>query len=123
MLMFLNYWNWFPYLNLIGLALTPSALIGVTTDLKIPTTFQVKSSAKPSMFAYPANIVKEEKKEAKKETKVLLSTTVKAKNRALNKRVSGMEVEELPLATHPSLISQVSHASEGNKEREKEKEE
>jgi 26S proteasome regulatory subunit N2 len=39
MLVFSNFWNWFPYINFIALTLTPSAYIGVTTDLKIPTNF------------------------------------------------------------------------------------
>lgn len=107
MLVFLNYWNWFPYLNFISLALTPSAFIGINSDFKIPKGFQLKSNTKPSLFGYPANIVKEEKKETKKETKVQLSTTVKAKNRANKKNLSSIE-EELHLITHPSLISQVS---------------
>ena len=58
MLVFLNYWNWFPYINFIGLTLTPSAYIGITTDLKIPESFRIKSNAKPSTFNYPENIIK-----------------------------------------------------------------
>lgn len=59
MLVFSNFWNWFPYINFIGLTLTPSAYIGVTTDLKVPANFQLRSTAKPGTFDYPANIVKE----------------------------------------------------------------
>jgi len=62
LLVFCQYWNWFPYLNFIGLALAPSTFIGVTSKLNIPKSFQLKSNCKPSMFDYPANIVKEEKK-------------------------------------------------------------
>lgn len=62
MLVFSQYWNWFPYLNFIGLALSPSTFIGVTANLKIPKSFQLKSNCKPSLFDYPANIIKEEKK-------------------------------------------------------------
>jgi 26S proteasome regulatory subunit N2 len=58
MLVFSQFWNWFPYLNFIGLTLTPSAFIGVTTNLKIPTSFQFKSNCKPSLFNYPADILK-----------------------------------------------------------------
>lgn len=58
MLVFLNYWNWFPYLNFISLALTPSAFIGINSDFKIPKGFQLKSNTKPSLFGYPVNIVK-----------------------------------------------------------------
>ncbi len=63
MLIFAQAWNWFPYLNFIGLTLTPSCFIGVnTSNLKVPTSFKLKCNTKPSMFSYPADIVKEEKK-------------------------------------------------------------
>lgn len=39
MLVFLNYWNWFPYINFIGLTLTPTAYIGINSDFKIPKSF------------------------------------------------------------------------------------
>jgi 26S proteasome regulatory subunit N2 len=58
MLVFSQYWNWFPYLNFIGLALSPSTFIGTTANLKIPKSFQLKSNCKPSLFDYPANIIK-----------------------------------------------------------------
>lgn len=58
MLVFSNFWNWFPYINFIGLTLTPSAYIGVTTDLSVPANFEMRSTAKPGTFDYPANIVK-----------------------------------------------------------------
>lgn len=62
MLVFTQFWNWFPFLNFIGLAVAPSTFIGVTSDLKVPTSFTLKSNCKPSLFSYPADIVKEEKK-------------------------------------------------------------
>lgn len=62
MLIFCQYWNWFPYLNFISLTLTPSVFIGITTKLQIPKDFQIKSNCRPSLFDYPANIVVEEKK-------------------------------------------------------------
>ena len=60
MLLFAQFWNWFPYLNFIGLTLTPSCFIGVSSsNLKVPTSFKLKSNCKPSLFSYPADIVKE----------------------------------------------------------------
>jgi 26S proteasome regulatory subunit N2 len=38
-LIFSQYWNWFPYINFIGLSISPSMLVGVTAKLKIPTNF------------------------------------------------------------------------------------
>lgn len=104
MLVFTHFWNWFPYINFIGLTLTVSAFIGVTAKLRIPTSFTFKSACKSSMFDYPPNIVKEEKKEeTKKDTKVTLSTTVKFNARAKNKK-SGKD----DLDSEPSLSHQVS---------------
>lgn len=57
MLVFCQYWNWFPYLNFIGLSITPSVFIGVTAPIKVPKEFQIKSNCRPSLFDYPANIV------------------------------------------------------------------
>lgn len=87
MLIFCQYWNWFPYLNFISLALSPSVFIGVTTKIQIPKDFQIKSNCRPSLFEYPANIVVEEKKvENIKEQAKELSTTNKAKIRAAMKK-------------------------------------
>lgn len=115
MLVFCQYWNWFPYLNFIGLAITPSVFIGVTSSIKIPKEFQIKSNCKPSLFDYPANVVVEDKKnESKKEAAKELSTTNKAKVRAaLKKKDSDMDIE-LPnqISKKPSLISQKEHKDE-----------
>lgn len=59
LLVFSQYWNWFPYINFVGLSLSPSMFIGVTADLKIPKSFKLQSNCKPSMFDYPLNIPKE----------------------------------------------------------------
>jgi 26S proteasome regulatory subunit N2 len=59
MLVFTQYWNWFPYINFVGLTLAPSMFIGVTSKLKIPTKFQLQSNCKPSLFDYPPNIPKQ----------------------------------------------------------------
>jgi len=61
-LIFSQYWNWFPYINLIGLSISPSLFIGVTSKLKIPTNFEIHSNCKSSLFEYPPNIPKQEKK-------------------------------------------------------------
>lgn len=89
LLVFTQYWNWFPYINFIGLALTPSMYIGVTADLKVPTNFKLHSNCKPSLFDYPANIPKEEKKkDDKKQTAKELSTTLKVRAREMKKKES-----------------------------------
>jgi len=81
-----QYWYWYPLLHFISIAFTPTSLIGLNKDFKMPKSFQVKCSAKPSHFAYPKKL--EEKKEEKKEkiATVQLSTTAKAKAREARKK-------------------------------------
>lgn len=93
MIVFSQYWNWFPYINFVGLTLSPSMFIGVTSQLKIPKSFQIQSNCKPSLFDYPPNIPKQEKKkDDKKETAKELSTTNKARARLLRKKESDVEI-------------------------------
>jgi hypothetical protein len=42
--------------------LVPCGIIGATKDFTVPTTFEFKSNAKPSLFDYPVPIEKEEEK-------------------------------------------------------------
>ena len=86
-MVFTQYWNWFPYINFIGLALSPSMFIGVTADLKIPTSFKLNANCKQSLFDYPPNIPKEEKKkDDKKQVHKELSTTIKVRAKELMKK-------------------------------------
>jgi len=39
LVMFLQHWYWYPLLNFITLALTPTALVAVNKDLKVPKSF------------------------------------------------------------------------------------
>lgn len=68
MLVFCQHWFWYPLTHFLSLAFKPSCIIGLNVDLKMPKV-EFRSSAKPSMFAYPP--VLEEKKDKAKE-KVML---------------------------------------------------
>jgi len=52
---FTQFWYWYPLLHFISLALTPTAIIGLNKDLKLPK-FTFKSNARPSLFAYPPEV-------------------------------------------------------------------
>jgi len=62
MLVFLHFWYWFPTVHFLSLTLAPSALIGVTKNLKVPNSFEYKSNAKPALYDYPAHLKVEDKK-------------------------------------------------------------
>ena len=62
LVLFLQYWYWYPLLNVLSLSLTPTSLVGVNKDLKVPKSFTYVSNAKPSMYKYPDFLKKEEAK-------------------------------------------------------------
>jgi 26S proteasome regulatory subunit N2 len=110
----LQYWFWFPLLHFLSLAVTPTALISLTGEMKIPTGFQPVCDAPPSWFAYiPAM---EEKKENKVEkmTKMELSVSAKAKAKANAKaKQENGDVEMTPTPMSPSPVV-VDSASTGD---------
>ena len=65
MIMFMHHWYWYPMLNFLTLTLTPTALIGLNQDLKVPKSFKPISNAKPSTYKYPefVKIEKDNKKD------------------------------------------------------------
>ncbi len=85
LLVFTQFWYWFPLSHFISLAFQPTALIGLNHDLKMPK-IEFNSGAAPSVFGYPPPM--EEKKGDKKEKveKAVLSTTSKKNKRDADKK-------------------------------------
>mmetsp|Transcript_39587 Transcript_39587/g.38113 ORF Transcript_39587/g.38113 Transcript_39587/m.38113 type:complete len:107 (-) Transcript_39587:381-701(-) len=79
--MFMQYWYWYPLMNFLTLSLTPTALIGLNSELKVPKSFTFVSNAKPSTFKYPEFLKRDENKQGGKVETAVLSTTVKVKAR------------------------------------------
>lgn len=80
LVLWLQYWYWYPLMHFLSLSLQPTMLIGLNKDFNMPKNFSVKCAAPPSMFAYPKI---EEKKEDKREKVVtaVLSTTMRSRAR------------------------------------------
>ena len=81
LVLFVQHWYWYPLMNTIALAFTPTALIAVDKNLKVPKSFNFISQAKPSMFAYPEFLKKDEGKAKEKVETAVLSTTAIVKAR------------------------------------------
>ncbi|XP_078736273.1 26S proteasome non-ATPase regulatory subunit 1 [Lampetra fluviatilis] len=111
-LVFTQFWFWFPLSHFLSLSFTPTACIGLNKDLKMPKV-QYKSSCKPSTFAYPAPLEVPKEKEKEKVSTAVLSITAKAKKKEKErekKEEERMEVEE-------------AEKKDEDKEKEKDKEE
>lgn len=93
MVLFLQHWYWYPMLNFVTLALTPTSLIAVNKDLKVPKSFESKLNAKPSLFKYPDFLKKEEDTKKGKVETAVLSTTAKVKARVERKKGTKGDVE------------------------------
>ena len=85
LVMFLQFWYWFPFFNMISLCITPLNLIALNSNLVMPKAFKVKSNAKPSLFAYPPPIQKVTEEEKKKPITAKLSTTLRAEKKRARK--------------------------------------
>ncbi|KAF2771065.1 26S proteasome regulatory complex, non-ATPase subcomplex, Rpn2/Psmd1 subunit [Teratosphaeria nubilosa] len=99
MAVFTQYWYWFPLTHFLALSFTPTAIIGVDSELEVPS-FKFHSNTRPSMFDYPPEQeVKAEEAPEKVKTAVL-STTAQAKRRKQAKdkqnKGDGMDVDQTP---------------------------
>ncbi|KAK9323452.1 armadillo-type protein [Lipomyces orientalis] len=89
---FLQFWYWFPLTCFLSLSFTPTAIIGVRSDLKIPE-FSFFCNAKPSKFDYPPKTEEQTSKVPEKVATAVLSTTARAKARAKKSEKEKAEAE------------------------------
>lgn len=96
MLVFTNYWYWFPLAHCLSLAFSPTSVIALNKDLKMPK-IEFKSAARPSLYAYPAPMEEKKAEEREKVATVVLSTAARQKRREHADKKDGddkMEVDE-----------------------------
>ena len=94
MAVWLHHWFWYPLSHFLGLALTPTAVIGVNKDMMIPDKFTMRCNAKPSTFAYQETLPEEKGEEKKRVETAVLSTTAKAKAKARAKAGGASEKQK-----------------------------
>lgn len=80
MLVFTQFWYWFPLAHFLSLSLSPTCLVALTGELRMPR-LQIRSGAKPSTFAYPPPLEEKKEREREKVTTAVLSITAKARRR------------------------------------------
>ncbi|VAH21529.1 unnamed protein product [Triticum turgidum subsp. durum] len=78
---FTQFWYWYPLLYFISLAFSPTAIMGLNSNLEVPK-FEFMSHAKPSLFEYPKPTTQQATTSAVELPTAILSTYAKAKSRA-----------------------------------------
>ncbi|KAI9563808.1 hypothetical protein GHT06_011274 [Daphnia sinensis] len=80
LMIFTQYWYWFPSSLCLSLAFAPTAIIGLNSDLKMPKV-EYRSNAKPSVYAPPPLLEEKKREEKERVTAAVLSITARAKRR------------------------------------------
>lgn len=122
-LVFTQYWYWFPLAHCLSLAFTPTCIIGLNSDLKMPK-IELKSSARPSLYAYPAPLEEKKREEREKVTTAVLSIAARQKRREGEKKKDDgekMDVDEAPKDEKPVATAVVADKKDKKSKDEKEK--
>lgn len=86
LVLWLQYWYWFPMMHNLSLSLIPTITIGLNKDLKYPKNFNIICNSKPSMFSYPKKMLEKMEEKKKRIETAILSTTAKNNARLARKR-------------------------------------
>lgn len=122
--LFTQYWYWHPLAHFLCLSFTPTAVIGLNDDLKMPV-FQFKSNAPPSHFAYPPKVQPPVVKTPQKLRTAELSVTKKAKirQRQKEKEKEGKAGDEMDVEKKEEEEKKKKAAEEEEEEKKKAAEE
>ena len=110
MAVFTQSWYWHPLLHFLSLSFSPTAMIALNGELKMPK-LDVKSDAKESLFAYTAMLEEKKKGKVGAVTKAVLSTAGKRAKQAKK------ETEPEPEAMD---VDEKAEKKEGEKDEKKE---
>ncbi|KAJ2437046.1 proteasome regulatory particle base subunit, partial [Coemansia sp. RSA 2424] len=97
MLLFTQFWYWFPLAHFLALTFKPTALIAVNKDLRLPKLDATCLSRK-ALFAYPAAMVAPAVVAPTKVATAVLSTTAKARRGGAKKSEDAVMEVEPPVA-------------------------
>ncbi|PBC25849.1 26S proteasome non-ATPase regulatory subunit [Apis cerana cerana] len=126
-LVFTQYWYWFPLAHCLALAFTPTCLIALNAQLKMPK-LEFRSNARPSVYAYPAPLEEKKREEREKITTAVLSIAARARRRESERRARDshekMDVNFPDLIYDPpeTVKEPVEAATKEKEEKKKEKE-
>lgn len=123
-LVFTQYWYWFPLAHCLSLAFTPTCIIGLNSDLKMPK-IELKSSARPSLYAYPAPLEEKKREEREKVTTAVLSIAARQKRREGEKKKDDgekMDVDETTKDEKPAATTTAAATDKKDKKSKDEKE-
>lgn len=120
LLLFSQFWNWFPMCHFLSLAFRPTAVIGVNADIKMPK-INFAAACKASTYAPPPDTEVPKEKEKEKVAVAVLSITSKAKAREAKKReAEGDSDEAVGAAPMEGIVKgdENAEAAEGKKKKQ-----
>lgn len=126
MVVFTQYWYWFPFTHFLSLSFAPTSIIGLDHDLEMPS-IKFHCATRPSLFDYPPEQeVKVEEGPALVST-AILSTTAQAKRRAQKKeraqRRESMDIDTPTVSKTPAPAGDKMDVDEEKKPKEEPKKE
>lgn len=105
MLVFTQFWYWFPLSHFLSLAFSPTYVVGLNSDLKVPKFFNLKSDANKSTYSYPPPIEAKKEREREKVCTAILSITAKAKKKEASKKDKQQSIEKMDVDEDQSSTS------------------
>jgi len=120
MFIFTQFWYWFPLAHFLSLAFTPTCLIALTSELKMPK-LQITSKAKPSTYGYPAPL-EEKKKEIAEKITAVLSITAKNKRKEDERKKKEQKDEKMDVDEKEKEEKEKKDKEEKEKKEKEEKE-
>ncbi|XP_076384985.1 regulatory particle non-ATPase 2 [Megachile rotundata] len=125
-LVFTQYWYWFPLAHCLALAFTPTCLIALNAQLKMPK-LEFRSNARPSVYAYPAPLEEKKREEREKITTAVLSIAARARRRESERRARDSHEEKMevdpPEVKDPVEVKAAVPKDKEEKKKEKEEKE